>query len=64
MGRAHSGCVRHWCNADKAVCQLDEIGRAARVATGDIVIEGDAALYDALTGLIEPLTPNFPIVTR
>jgi alkyl sulfatase BDS1-like metallo-beta-lactamase superfamily hydrolase len=36
---------------------------APRVESGDIVIEGDAALYAALVGLIEPLTPNFPIVT-
>jgi alkyl sulfatase BDS1-like metallo-beta-lactamase superfamily hydrolase len=34
-----------------------------RVESGDIAIEGDAALYGALVDLIEPLTPNFPIVT-
>ena len=34
-----------------------------RVASGDIVIEGDEALYAALVDLIEPLTPNFPVVT-
>jgi alkyl sulfatase BDS1-like metallo-beta-lactamase superfamily hydrolase len=34
-----------------------------RVESGDIVIEGDAALYAALVGLIEAFTPNFPIVT-
>ena len=36
---------------------------APLVASGAIAIEGDASLYEALTGLIEPLTPNFPIVT-
>jgi anthranilate synthase/aminodeoxychorismate synthase-like glutamine amidotransferase len=36
---------------------------APRVESGDIKIEGDAALYAALIDLIEPLTPNFPIVT-
>lgn len=36
---------------------------APRVESGDILIEGDAALYGALVDLIEPLTPNFPIVT-
>ena len=36
---------------------------AARIASGDIVVEGDASLYEALAGLIEPLTPNFPVVT-
>jgi alkyl sulfatase BDS1-like metallo-beta-lactamase superfamily hydrolase len=36
---------------------------AARLDSGDIVIEGDAGLYAALIDLIEPLTPNFPVVT-
>jgi alkyl sulfatase BDS1-like metallo-beta-lactamase superfamily hydrolase len=36
---------------------------AQRVDSGDMVIEGDASLYNALVDLIEPLTPNFPIVT-
>jgi alkyl sulfatase BDS1-like metallo-beta-lactamase superfamily hydrolase len=36
---------------------------AARVESGDIVIEGDASLYAALVDLIEPLAPNFPVVT-
>jgi ubiquinone biosynthesis protein UbiJ len=36
---------------------------AARVESGDIGVEGDASLYEALVGLIEPLVPNFPIVT-
>ncbi|MFI4975019.1 MAG: alkyl/aryl-sulfatase [Caulobacterales bacterium] len=36
---------------------------APRVESGDIVIEGDASLYAALVGLIEPAIANFPIVT-
>ena len=36
---------------------------AARVESGDIAVEGDASLYEALVDLIEPLVPNFPIVT-
>ena len=36
---------------------------SARLESGDIVIEGDASLYPALIDLIEPLTPNFPVVT-
>jgi alkyl sulfatase BDS1-like metallo-beta-lactamase superfamily hydrolase len=36
---------------------------AGRVESGDIAIEGDAGLYAALVDLIEPLTPNFPVVT-
>jgi alkyl sulfatase BDS1-like metallo-beta-lactamase superfamily hydrolase len=36
---------------------------AVRTATGDIVIEGDSGLYDALVDLIEPVNSNFNIVT-
>jgi alkyl sulfatase BDS1-like metallo-beta-lactamase superfamily hydrolase len=36
---------------------------AARVESGDIAMTGDASLYGALVGLIEPFTPNFPVVT-
>jgi alkyl sulfatase BDS1-like metallo-beta-lactamase superfamily hydrolase len=36
---------------------------APMIEAGDIVIDGDASLYAALVALIEPLTPNFPIVT-
>jgi alkyl sulfatase BDS1-like metallo-beta-lactamase superfamily hydrolase len=35
----------------------------ARVEAGAMAIDGDASLYAALVDLIEPLTPNFPIVT-
>jgi len=35
----------------------------ARMESGDIAVEGDASLYGALVGLIEPIVPNFPIVT-
>ena len=49
-----------------------ELARDFRVISWDrrntdgksgIIIEGDASLYAALVGLIEPVTPNFPIVT-
>jgi len=36
---------------------------AALIASGDIAITGDATLYEALTGLIEPVVQNFPVVT-
>lgn len=36
---------------------------AVRVGSGDIVLEGDVSLYPAFVDLIEPLVPNFPIVT-
>jgi alkyl sulfatase BDS1-like metallo-beta-lactamase superfamily hydrolase len=34
-----------------------------RLASGQIRIDGDAALFAALIDLVEPLTPNFPVVT-
>lgn len=34
-----------------------------RIASGAIMIAGDPSLYAALVDLIEPLNPNFPIVT-
>jgi alkyl sulfatase BDS1-like metallo-beta-lactamase superfamily hydrolase len=48
---------------DLLMTLLAGIPVTARVDSGDVKIEGDASLYDALVGLIEPLTPNFPIVT-
>lgn len=36
---------------------------APQIVSGNISVEGDAALYEALVGLIEPIVPNFPIVT-
>jgi alkyl sulfatase BDS1-like metallo-beta-lactamase superfamily hydrolase len=48
---------------DLLMTLLAGIPVATRVESGDIKIEGDASVYDALADLIEPLTPNFPIVT-
>ena len=48
---------------DLLLTMLAGIPVAARIEFGDIKIEGDASLYDAVVGLVEPLTPNFPIVT-
>ncbi|HEX4302810.1 MAG TPA: alkyl sulfatase dimerization domain-containing protein [Rhizomicrobium sp.] len=36
---------------------------AGLVSSGAIAITGDAALYDALVSLIDPIVPNFPVVT-
>ena len=33
------------------------------LSSGDIVVEGDVALYEALVGLMDPVVSNFPIVT-
>jgi len=35
----------------------------ARIDAGDIVVVGDRSLYEALVDLIEPIVPNFPVVT-
>ncbi len=42
---------------------LAGIPPAALIASGDIAVSGDATLYEALCGLIEPVVQNFPIVT-
>ncbi|MEQ1752508.1 MAG: alkyl sulfatase dimerization domain-containing protein [Micropepsaceae bacterium] len=34
-----------------------------RTVSGDIVVEGDGAIYETLVALIEPIVSNFPIVT-
>jgi alkyl sulfatase BDS1-like metallo-beta-lactamase superfamily hydrolase len=36
---------------------------ATRISTGDMSATGNVALYESLAAAIEPLTPNFPIVT-
>ncbi len=36
---------------------------ADRIASGAIAIAGDATLYPAFVGLIEPIVTNFPVVT-
>lgn len=35
----------------------------SKVAKGDIRIEGDPGIYEALVDLIEPVDANFPVVT-
>ncbi|MDR3510593.1 MAG: alkyl sulfatase dimerization domain-containing protein [Caulobacteraceae bacterium] len=42
---------------------LAGLPHAGALESGDIKVDGDASLYGALVDLIEPLTPNFPIVT-
>lgn len=34
-----------------------------RIASGEIEIKGEASVYEVLTGLIEPVASNFPVVT-
>jgi alkyl sulfatase BDS1-like metallo-beta-lactamase superfamily hydrolase len=42
---------------------LAGVAPAARIASGDITVDGDGSLYEALAALIEPVVANFPVVT-
>lgn len=60
---AEAGATVHLKRPDLLMTLFAGLPFAARIESGDIVIEGDASLYAALVGLIEPISPNFPIVT-
>jgi alkyl sulfatase BDS1-like metallo-beta-lactamase superfamily hydrolase len=60
---AKAGATVRMKRPDLLMTLLAGIPHGPRVESGDILIEGDKALYGALVDLIEPLTPNFPIVT-
>ena len=49
--------------ADMLMTLFAGVPVAVRTAAGDMTIEGDSALYDALVDLIEPVDTNFNIVT-
>ena len=63
VAEADAGATVRMKRPDLLMTLLAGIPFAARVESGDIVIEGDPGLYAALVDLIEPLTPNFPVVT-
>ncbi|HVT24154.1 MAG TPA: alkyl sulfatase dimerization domain-containing protein, partial [Rhizomicrobium sp.] len=60
---AKAGATVRMARPDLLMTLLAGVPYAPRVESGDILIEGDKALYGALVDLIEPLTPNFPVVT-
>jgi alkyl sulfatase BDS1-like metallo-beta-lactamase superfamily hydrolase len=60
---AKAGATVRMKRPDLLMTLFGGIPHGPRVESGDILIEGDKALYGALVDLIEPLTPNFPIVT-
>ncbi|HVZ69341.1 MAG TPA: alkyl sulfatase dimerization domain-containing protein [Rhizomicrobium sp.] len=60
---AKAGATVRMKRSDLLMTLFAGVPHEPRVESGDIAIEGDKSLYGALTGLIEPLTPNFPIVT-
>jgi alkyl sulfatase BDS1-like metallo-beta-lactamase superfamily hydrolase len=59
----HAGLTIRMARPDLLMTLFIGLPFAARVESGDITVEGDATLYEALVDLIEPLVPNFPIVT-
>jgi alkyl sulfatase BDS1-like metallo-beta-lactamase superfamily hydrolase len=60
---AKAGLTVRMKRPDLLMTLLAGLSYEARIESGDIVIEGDASLYGALVGLIEPIVPNFAIVT-
>ncbi len=48
---------------DMLLTMFASVPVAGRVESGDITISGDATLYEAFVGLIEPVVTNFPVVT-
>ena len=58
-----AGATVRLTRADFLMTLIAKFPVQGRVESGDIVIAGDAGLYDALVDMIEAPTPNFPIVT-
>jgi alkyl sulfatase BDS1-like metallo-beta-lactamase superfamily hydrolase len=58
-----AGATIHLQRPDLLLTLFAGMPLSLRVESGDIKIEGDSTLYPALIDLIEPLQPNFPIVT-
>ncbi|MFI4933006.1 MAG: alkyl/aryl-sulfatase [Caulobacterales bacterium] len=59
----HAGATVRLSRPDLLMTLIAGVDFHPRVASGDIVVEGEASLYATLVGLIEPARPNFPIVT-
>jgi alkyl sulfatase BDS1-like metallo-beta-lactamase superfamily hydrolase len=49
--------------ADMLETLIAGVPTTVKKATGAIRVEGRAGAYDELVGLIDPLQPNFPVVT-
>jgi hypothetical protein len=49
--------------ADMLETLIAGVPTTVKRATGAIRVEGRAGAYDELVGLIDPLQPNFPVVT-
>ncbi len=63
IGDANAGATVRLPRPALLMTLLARMPVAGFVESGAITITGDAALYDALVDLIEPVVPNFPIVT-
>jgi alkyl sulfatase BDS1-like metallo-beta-lactamase superfamily hydrolase len=57
-----AGATVRMTRMDLLMTLLAGVPVATLVGSGSLVIDGDATLYDALVGLIEPITPNFNVV--
>jgi alkyl sulfatase BDS1-like metallo-beta-lactamase superfamily hydrolase len=58
-----AGATIHLSRPDLLMTLLAGAPVASALESGAIRIDGDPELYEALIDLIEPITPNFPIVT-
>lgn len=60
---ASAGATVHLARINLLMTLFAGVPASGLIASGDIVIDGDASLYEALVDLIDPIVPNFPIVT-
>ncbi len=58
-----AGATARMKRPDLLMTLLAGVPAAPRIESGDIAIQGDKSLYERLTGLIEPITANFAVVT-
>ena len=60
---AAAGATVRMIRPERLMTLFADMPAEPRIASGAIMIDGDQSLYTALIDLIEPLNPNFPIVT-
>ena len=58
-----AGATLHMSRPDLLMTLFIGLPYTLRIESGDITAQGDASLYGALVALIEPLKPNFAVVT-
>jgi alkyl sulfatase BDS1-like metallo-beta-lactamase superfamily hydrolase len=60
---ANAGATARMKRPELLMTLLGGVPAAGRIASGDIAVDGDGSLYEALIALIEPISANFPVVT-